>query len=147
MSNNINIRDVPKIEEKWIQENQSPEGDECFEENQIKFVNFSIENDIDLDNFLSQKFEGLNEYDNLIENNYEENKNEENEEIQQIEEMNKNEEKENKKNEHASEEIFEIIKKAWGDKTLKFKKSPFKRLLKPKQFSLDGRILLNLSRE
>ena len=48
---------------------------------------------------------------------------------------------------HASEEIFEIIKKAWGDKTLKFKKSPFKRLLKPKQFSLDGRILLNLSRE
>jgi len=131
MSSNLDIRDVPKIEEKLIQENQSPEEDECFEENQMKFVNFSIENDIDLDNFLSQKFEGLNEYDNLIENNYEENKYEENEEIQQIEDINKNEEKENRKNKHASEEIFEIIKKAWGDKTLTFKKSPFKRLIKP----------------
>ena len=146
MSNNINIRDVPKIKEKWIQENQSTEGDECFEENQIIFVNFSIENNIDLDNFLSKKFEGLNEYDNLLENNYEENKNEDNEEIQQIEDLNKNEEEENEKIEHASEEIFEIIKKAWGDKTLRFKKSPFKRLIKPKKFSLDGRILLNLNK-
>ena len=147
MIDSINIKEISETEEKWYQEKENPEEDECFMENQIKFMNFSIGNDMDLKNFLSKKFEGLNEYDNSIENIYEENKYKNNKEIQLIEDINKNEEKENKNKEQGSEEIFEIIKKAWGDKTLKFKKSPFKRLIKPKLFSLEGRILLNICKE
>ena len=147
MIDSINIKEISEREEKWYQEKENPEEDECFMENQIKFMNFSIGNDMDLNNFLSKKFEGLKEYDNSMENIYEENKYKNNKEIQLNEDINKNEEKENKKKEKGSEEIFEIIKKAWGDKTLKFKKSPFKRLIKPKIFSLEGRILLNICKE
>ena len=70
--------------------------------------------------------------------------NEEDNEIHRIiGNLNINNKKENNRNNQGLKDILEIIRRAWCDKSLIFKKSPFKRLTKPKKFSLNGRILLN----
>ena len=90
--------------------------------------NFLFDKKVDIEKFLSQKFEGLNEIDNLLVNFKEKNN-----EIK--------EEKKYNKNKKGCEEIFEILKKSWYEQSLKFK-SPFKILYKPKKFSLEGRIII-----
>ena len=90
--------------------------------------NFLFDKKVDIEKFLSQKFEGLNEMDNLLVNFKEKNN-----EIK--------EDKKNNKNKKGCEEIFEILKKSWYEQSLKFK-SPFKILYKPKKFSLEGRIII-----
>ena len=70
--------------------------------------------------------EGNNEIDKKERNNYKEN--------------NVNEDKKRKK---AIYELLKFYKKANVDKSLKFKLSPFRRLIEPKKIQMDGRILLN----
>ena len=141
MESDLNISNVNKNEINSFQQKQIDLKDENDEIDLINGFNFSFYNDIELANFLSMKFDGLNELDN-----YEENKNENNKEIlkRAIEDLDPRE-IENNRNNQGQEEILEIIKRAWGDKTYRFKNSPFKRLIKPKKFSLVGRILLNLT--
>lgn len=117
-----------------INENESFPQKQSLEENELEIEQFnefnnSFQNDIKLENFLSQKLNGLNDFIDNNDENINENK---------IEDSNQNREKENIQ---GLEEILEIIRRAWGDKTFRIKKSPFKRLIKPKRFSLAGRIL------
>ena len=130
MNSNLNISFINKSENKCFQPKQIIPEEEADEISQVNELNFSFDDDIELESFLSKKFDGLNELNNLLDN-VEENK------------IDQNIEKENNKNINGSEEILEIIKRAWGDKTYRFQNSPFKRLIKPKKFSLEGRILLN----
>ena len=129
MNSNLNISFINKSENKCFQTKQiipEEETDGIIQDNEL---NFSFDDDIELESFLSKKFDGLNELNNLLDN-VEENK------------IEQNIEKENNKNIHGSEEILEIIKRAWGDKSYRFQNSPFKRLIKPKKFSLEGRIII-----
>ena len=50
---------------------------------------------------------------------------------------------EDKRRKKAITELLKYYKKANVDKTIKFKLSPFKRLMKPKKIQMNGRILLN----
>ena len=91
--------------------------------------------------------EGINEIDHSLENVNENNNGGINEIKELIENSDKNKEKvkgKNKSNE-TPEEILLILRRVLGDKTLRFINSPFKSLLKPKNISLKGRILLNLN--
>ena len=140
IKNNRNENDI-----RFFQEEQIKINDESFESTELNEFNYSFEKEIDLENFLSKKMDGLCEVDHPLED-VDVNKNGgnfENKEI--IENSYKNAEKEKNKNTKATEEILVILRKALGDKTLRFINSPFKSLLKPKKFSLTGRILLNLN--
>lgn len=98
----------------------------------------SFDKEINLENFLLTRFEGLNESDN------EECKNDDNGDIKEInDDLYQDKEKENSKSYRASQEIFEIIRKSYSDKANQFKNSPFKRLIVPKKISLSGRILFS----
>ena len=111
-------------------ENESFPQNQSLEENEVEIEQFNeFNNDINLENFLSQKLNTLNDFINNNEESLIENKNED---------LNQNKEKENIK---GLEDILEIIRKAWGDKTYRIKKTPFKRLTKPKKISLTGKIL------
>ena len=139
INNNIN-----REKGRFFQKEEMKINDESFENNEFYELNDSFESDIDLENFLSKKIEGLYEVDNLLDNS-DESKNEEKIEVEgETENLNNNKEKEDNKRAKALEEIIEIFRKSLGDKTFRFIKSPFKRLLKPKKISLAGRILLNL---
>lgn len=139
INNNIN-----REKGRFFQKEEMKINDESFENNEFYELNDSFESDIDLENFLSKKIEGLYEVDNLLDNS-DESKNEEKKEVEgETENLNNNKEKEDNKRAKALEEIIEIFRKSLGDKTFRFIKSPFKRLLKPKKISLAGRILLNL---
>jgi hypothetical protein len=140
IKNNRNENDI-----RFFQEEQIKINDESFESTELNEFNYSFEKEIDLENFLSKKMDGLYEVDHPLED-VDVNKNGgniENKEI--IENLDKNAEKEKNKNAKAPEEILVILRKALGDKTLRFINSPFKSLLKPKKFSLTGRILLNIN--
>ena len=129
---------------RFFQKEEIKINDENFENNVLKELNDSFENDIDLEKFLSKKIEGLYEVDNLLDNS-EESKNEEKKEVKGVvENLNNNKEKEDNKRVKALEEIINIFRKSLGDKTFRFIQSPFKRLLKPKKISLAGKILLNI---
>ena len=140
MNPDLNISIVNKNEINSFKQKQIVPEEENDEIDLINGFAFSFYNDIELANFLSMKFEGLNELDN-----YEDNKNENNIILKNtIEDLNQKE-IENNRTIKGQEEILEIIKRAWGDKTYRFKNSPFKRLIKPKKFSLVGRILLKVT--
>ena len=140
MKPDLNISIINKNEINSFKQKQIVPEEENDEIDLINGFNFSFYNDIELANFLSMKFEGLNELDN-----YEDNKNENNIILKNtIEDLNQKE-IENNRTIKGQEEILEIIKRAWGDKTYRFKNSPFKRLIKPKKFSLVGRILLKVT--
>jgi len=125
-----------KNEEYSFDEEKSDEINEIFDCEGINSYNFSYDNDMTLENFLSKKIDGLIEvdimYDEFENNKIEEEKKSKNEEI-------------NEKRIQSYKEILGIFKKAWGDKNLKFKNSSFKRFIKPKQLSLEGKILLNIT--
>ena len=126
MAANIDIKKSIKNEEKSFEEEKMKEEDENIENNDINIGIFSFESDIDLDNFLSKKLDGLKDLDNLELDYKDKNKNGE-QEIKNYQ---------CKKKFQGPEEILEILKKVWEEK-----KSPFKRLIKPKHFSLEGKIL------
>ena len=112
--------------------------DDSFESIENKDLNLSLDKNIDLEDFLSKKFDGLLEGENLMDD-YEER----NELGGKMTNLNQNNEKENYRDNQGLKEILEIIRKAWCDKSLVYKNTPFKRLTKPKKFSLSGRILIN----
>ena len=115
-------------------ENESFPQNQLPEENEIEKFN-EFNNDINFENFLSKKLIELNDF---IDNNQETQIQNKNEDSNQNIEKEKEKEKDNNQ---GLEEILEIIRKAWGDKTYRIKKTPFKRLIKPKKLSLTGRIL------
>ena len=104
-----------------------------FENNYINFLDISFEKEIDLENFLSKKLEGLLENDVLTDNGDEK----VNESIGNLSDKKG---KENSINKKGFEELLDIYRRVWKDK-----KSPFKRFVKPKKLSLNGRILDNFS--
>ena len=121
--------DIIKNENEFFPQNLSLDENEPEIEHFSKF-NISFQNDIKLETFLSEKLNGLNDFINNNEESQIENKKEDSNKIRE------------KENIQGIEEIIEIIRRAWGDKTFRIKNSPFKRLIKPKKFSLTGRILL-----
>ena len=121
-----NIKNI-KNQDKEGQEEQMKSNQQNINR-ELNDNNFLFDKKVDIEKFLSQKFEGLNEIDNFLLNFKEKNN-----EIK--------EEKKYNKNKKGCEEIFEILKKSWYEKSLKFK-SPFKILYKPKKFSLEGRIII-----
>ena len=131
MAANMDIKKSIKNEEKSFEEEKMIREDENIENNDINIGIFSFESGIDLDNFLSKKIEGLKDLDNLELDYKDKNKNGE----QEIKKKNLSK-NQSKKKFQGPEEILEILKKAWEEK-----KSPFKRLIKPKHFSLEGKIL------
>ena len=141
MIDNVDNCEANKDEDIIIlQDKETTKNSESSESDQIKEFNFPFGNDIDLEVFLSKKIDEFNELDNFIDN-YEKNKKEDDNEIKEIvEELEYNERKKQKnKDIKGIKEILEIIRKSH------LKKSPFKRLKKPKKFSLDGRILFNIT--
>ena len=125
MKSDIDIDIIKNENESFPQKKK-----ESLDENELEiehFNKFSYQNDIELETFLSKNLNGLNDFINDNEESQIENKNEDSNKIREKEGL---------------EEILGIIKRAWGDKTFRIKNSPFKRLIKPKKFSLTGRILL-----
>ena len=132
----VSFKENCKNEEYSFVEEKSDEINEIFDYEGIKSYNFSYDKDTTLENFLSKKIDGLVEvdirHDEFEKSQIEEEKKSKNEEISE-------------KYIQSYKEILGIFKKAWGDKNLKFKNSPFKRFIKPKQLSLEGKILLNIN--
>ena len=121
-----------------LQEENISINDKYIENNDINFLDISFEKEMDLEYFLSKKIEGLLETDNLTD--YYDKREKESQEILDNKNNTNEKEEENIINKKGSEEIINIFRRAWGDK-----KSPFKRLMKPKKLSLNGRILYNIS--
>ena len=89
----------------------------------------------DLRNFLNEKLEGFEELEYKLNKIKPEKK--EDSKTQEIME------KDNNNRKRAIYELLEFYKKANCDKSLKFKMSPFKPLIKPKIIQMKGRVLLN----
>ena len=87
----------------------------------IDKLNILSEDEIKFDNFISEKFETL-------ENNLN---------------FNTSNKIEDKKRKKAIYELLKFYKKANCDKSIKFKLSPFKPLTEPKKIQMNGRIILN----
>ena len=102
---------------------------------EINKLNILFDETIDLNKFISEKIEGLEglEYNSRIELVC---KNEEEKITEKID-------KKDKRRKKAIYELLNFYKKANCDKSLKFKLSPFKPLIKPKIIEMDKRILLN----
>ena len=77
MNSNLNISFINKSENKCFQTKQITPEEEADEISQVNELNFSFDDDIELESFLSKKFDGLNELNNLLDN-VEENKIEQN---------------------------------------------------------------------
>ena len=103
--------------------------DKYSENYNINFLDISFEKEMGLEDFLSKNFEGLLENDVLTDNGVEKVK-------ESIGNLNDKKGKENSINKKGFEELLNIYRRVWGDK-----KSPFKRFVKPKKLSLNGRIL------
>ena len=98
----------------------------------IDKLNILSEDGIKFNNFISEKFESLENKMNFKKSNkIEENK------------ISKDDKNGDKKRKKAIYELLKFYKKANCDKSLKFKLSPFKPLIEPKKIQMDGRIILN----
>ena len=144
MEENINNFKLNQIEDKTSLEEQLKLKDE---NNNIQLNNliFSNGDNIYLENFLSKEFEELNKDNNFTEK-FEEENNEniyENEEI--MKDSNNDIQKKRLKNKRIKGiiEILGIFGRVWYDKNHQYKYSPFKGLIKPKNVSLKGKVLIN----
>ena len=138
MEENINNFKLNQIEDKTSLEEQLKLKDE----NNLIFSNGD---NIYLENFLSKEFEELNKNNNFAEK-FEEENNEsiyENEKI--IEDSDNDIQKKKLKNKRIEGiiEILGIFGRVWYDKSHHYKYSPFKGLIKPKNVSLKGKVLIN----
>ena len=145
MEESINNFDLNQIENKNSLEEQLKLKDD---NNNIQLNNFTFQdrNNIYLENFLSKGFEELNKEINLKEKSEEKNSetNYENEEI--MEDSNTNDIQKKKQNNKRIEGVIEILGifgRVWYDKSHQYKYSPFKGLIKPKNVSLIGKVLIN----
>ena len=117
------------------EENVLKEENDKIEDEAMNKLNRIIGERIDLQNFLNKKLEGFEELEyklNVLKSGYKEDK--------KTQEMI---EKDNNMRKKAIYELLGIYKKANCDKSLKFKMSPFKPLIKPKIIQMNGRVLLN----
>ena len=111
---------------------------------QLSDLNFPNGDNIYLEHFLDKEFEELNKEDNL--ENFQEQKNENNIENDAIMEDSNNDilkKKQNNKRIEGVIEILGIFGRVWYDKSHQYKYSPFKGLIKPKNVSLTGKVLIN----
>ena len=144
MEENINNFKLNQIEDKNSQEEQLNLKDENSNIQSNNLI-FSNGDNIYLENFLSKEFEELNK-DNNFSKKFEEENNEsiyENEKI--IEDSNNDIQKKRLKNKRIEGiiEILGIFGRVWYDKSHQYKYSPFKGLIKPKNVSLKGKVLIN----
>ena len=144
MEKSINNFELNQIEDKQSREEQLKIKDEN-NNIQLSDFNFTNEDNIYLENFLSKEFEELNKEYNLTEK-FEE-KNYENifEDEEIMEDSNKDIQQKNQNNKRI-EGVFEILGifgRVWYDRNHQYKYSPFKGLIKPKNVSLIGKVLIN----
>ena len=144
MEKSINNFELNQIEDKNALEEQLKLKDEN-NNIQLSDFNFSNGDNIYLENFLSKEFEELNK-DNNFSKKFEEENNEsiyENEKI--IEDSNNDIQKKRLKNKRIEGiiEILGIFGRVWYDRNHQYKYSPFKGLIKPKNVSLIGKVLIN----
>ena len=119
-----------------FEENNQKESNDNLNKEEIEKINILFDDKIDLHNFITAKIEGFEVLeDNNTINEY--NKKIESERI----EKDKREDKRRKK---AIYELLNFYKKANCNKSLKFKLSPFKPLMKPKLIQMNKRVLLNV---
>ena len=119
-----------------FEENNQKESNDNLNKEEIEKINILFDDKIDLHNFITAKIEGFEVLeDNNTINEY--NKKIESERI----EKDKREDKRRKK---AIYELLNFYKKANCNKSLKFKLSPFKPLMKPKIIQMNKRVLLNV---
>ena len=146
MEESINKFELNQIEDK----NSLEEKLKLKEENnnfQLSDFNFPNGDNIYLENFLSKEFEELNKENNLTEK-YEEKNCEnifENEEIMEDsnKDIKKKKQKQNNKRIEGVIEILGIFGRVWYDRNHQYKYSQFKGLIKPKNVSLIGKVLIN----
>ena len=110
---------------------QKDNNDNIYNETMNKLNNIFGEK-IGFHNFSSEKLEDKANHSNNLE-------------LDIIEENNHSEKNkiEDKRRKEAIYELLNFYKKANCGKSLKFKLSPFKRLIEPKKIKMNGRILLN----
>ena len=125
-----------KINQINIKESKQTESNKNINREEIEKLNILFDDKIDLHNFISKQLEGFEVLENSI------NKNECNKKIEL--KNNENDKKEDKRRKNAIYELLNFYKKANCDKSLKFKLSPFKPLIKPKLIQMNKRILLNV---
>ncbi len=125
-----------KINQINIKESKQTESNKNINREEIEKLNILFDDKIDLHNFISKQLEGFEVLENSI------NKNEYNKKIEL--KNNEKDKKEDKRRKNAIYELLNFYKKANCDKSLKFKLSPFKPLIKPKLIQMNKRILLNV---
>ena len=119
-----------------FEENNQKESNDNLNKEEIEKINILFDDKIDLHNFITAKIEGFEVLeDNNTINEY--NKKIESERIEK-------DKREDKKRKKAIYELLNFYKKANCDKSLKFKLSPFKPLMKPKIIQMNKRVLLNI---
>ena len=138
----MNNFELNQIEDKNSQEEQLKLKDEN-NNIQLSDFNFPNEDNIYLENFLSKEFDELNKENSLTEKFEEKNCENifENEEI--VEDSHKDIQKQNNKRIEGVIEILGIFGRVWYDRNHQYKYSPFKGLIKPKNVSLIGKVLIN----
>ena len=119
-----------------FEENNQKESNDNLNKEEIEKINILFDDKIDLHNFITAKIEGFEVLeDNNTINEY--NKKIESESIEK-------DKKEDKRRKKAIYELLNFYKKANCNKSLKFKLSPFKPLMKPKIIQMNKRVLLNI---
>ena len=144
MEENINNFKLNQIEDKNSQEEQLNLKDENSNIQSNNLI-FSNGDNIYLENFLSKEFEELNKDNNFAEKFEEENNESIYESEKIIEDSDNDIQKKRLKNKRIEGiiEILGIFGRVWYDKSHQYKYSPFKGLIKPKNVSLKGKVLIN----
>jgi len=144
MEESINNFDLNQIENNNSLEEQLKLKDD---NNNTQLNDFTFQNGDNryLENFLSKGFEELNKEIILKEKSEEKNSenNYENEEIMEDSNNYIQKKKQNNKRIEGVIEILGIFGRVWYDKSHQYKYSPFKGLIKPKNVSLIGKVLIN----
>ena len=144
MEESLNNFDLNQIENKNSFEEQLKLKDDN-NNIQLRDFTFQVGDNRSLENFLSKGFEELNKEINLKEKSEEKNSetNYENEEIMEGSNNDIQKKKQNNKRIEGVIEILGIFGRVWYDKSHQCKYSPFKGLIKPKNVSLIGKVLIN----
>ena len=126
------MNSIPKEFQINYEENFIKEYDERIFDETMNKLNSLFEEQIDLNNCIKENVDNQERVeDSKIFDKIEKKKSQDNNDIQ------------DKRRKKAIYELLKYYKKANVDKSLKFKLSPFRRLIKPKKIQMNGRILLN----
>ena len=126
------MNSIPKEFQINYDENFLKEYDELIFDETMNKLNSLFEEQINLNNFIKENIDNQERVEDIkILDKIEKKKSQDNNDIQ------------DKRRKKAIYELLKYYKKANVDKSLKFKLSPFRRLIKPKKIQMNGRILLN----